>query len=257
MKKSNLFRSIIIILTFLLAAYGNGLLSKVTDISITSGAGKVVYFYSWWVIPVIITVGLLFGFRNILKELRIQKGFLTGLVFAFITVLPMFISSAVIGSIDKELTLTDLLHYTVIGGFMEELLFRGFLFGILFRKLNWGFIPASLPGAIIFGLGHLYQASDPVGAFSIFMVTFTGALWFAWLFIEWEENLWVPILLHIFMNLSWTLFNVGENAAGDHVTNIFRVITIALTIAITIIRKKRKKIPGGINKRNLIVNTSI
>jgi len=86
------------------------------------------------------------------------------------------------------------------------------------------------------------------------MVTFTEALWFAWLFIEWEDNLWVPILLHIFMNFSWTLFDVGGNAAEDHVTNIFRVITITLTIGITIIRKKRKKIPGGINKSNLIVN---
>ena len=80
-----------------------------------------------------------------------------------------------------------------------------------------------------------------------------GAGWFAWLFIEWKENLWIPIFLHIFMNLSWVLFEVDNNALGGYVTNIFRIITIALTVIITIIYNKRKD-KFSINRKNLITN---
>jgi len=256
MQKKNLFKSTIIIILFFIALYGEKTLKNTVEFSITSSVGKILYFYSWWIIPVALSLGFLFGFKNIFKELRIHRGFLTGLGFAFVTVWPMIISSAFIGKIDRNLTLINLLHYTVIGGFMEEILFRGFLFGTLFRKLKWGFIPASMLGAIFFGIGHLYQSNNITESFGVFFVTFTGALWFAWLFIEWEENLWVPIFLHVFMNLSWTAFNVGGNAAGSSIPNIFRIITIVLTIVITVVYNKRKKLPRRINKNNLLSQIS-
>ena len=136
---------------------------------------------------------------------------------------------------------------------MEEFLFRGFLFGILFRKLGWGFIPASVLGAVIFASGHLYQAGSFLEGIGIFMVTFMGAAWFAWLFIEWDENLWIPIFLHTLMNLSWVLFDVGGNALGDSQTNLYRAITIVLSVATTIVRNIRKK-NFQINRKNLMVN---
>ena len=253
MKQKTIIHTITIILTFLFAFYGKRLLNSFVEVSFSSNAGSIIYSYSWWIIPSIITLGVLFGFKNIFKELRIQKDFLFGLGFSFVTVLPMFVSSAIIGKVDENLNLGVLLHGTVLAGFMEEFLFRGFLFGILFRKLGWGFIPASIFGAVIFGLGHLYQGSTFSETLGVFFVTSMGALWFAWLFIEWNENLWIPIFLHIFMNLSWVLFNVGSNALGDYYTNIFRIITITLTIIITIIYNKRKD-TFRINKKNLVVN---
>ena len=130
------------------------------------------------------------------------------------------------------------------------------MFGILFRKVGWGFIPASIFGAVIFGLGHLYQGSTPAETLGIFFVTSMGALWFAWLFIEWNENLWIPIFLHILMNLSWTLFDVGGNALGDFYTNFFRIITIAVTVVATIAYNKRKD-RFRVNRKNLFFNGSI
>ena len=253
--KKNIIHSIVIILTFLLAFYGKSLLKNFIDVLFTSYIAKVIYYYSWWVIPIIITLGALFGFKNVLKELRINKGFLFGLGFSFVTVLPMLISSAIIGEINKDLDFTSLIHKTFLAGFFEEFLFRAFLFGILFRKLGWGFIPASILGAFIFGLGHLYQASTISEAISVFLVTSMGAVWFAWLFIEWKENLWIPIFLHILMNLSWILFEVSNDASGNFYTNIFRTITIALTVIITISYNKRKD-KFTINKSNLIRNKS-
>ncbi|HPR61515.1 MAG TPA: hypothetical protein PLF35_11245, partial [Prolixibacteraceae bacterium] len=76
--------------------------------------------------------------------------------------------------------------------------------------------------------------------------------WFAWLYVEWENNLWVPIFLHIFMNFSWIFFEVGSNALGGVFINIFRAVTIALTILITILYHKKNGLK--IKKRNLLIN---
>ncbi len=251
--KQNTNNSIIIILIFLLSVYGKRILGYFVDVSFNSPILRLIYSYSWWIIPVIISVGALYGFRNIALELRIQKGFLFALGFAAIMVSPMFISSAINGKIDPELTFLDIFHKSALAGFMEELLFRGFLVGLLFRKLKWGFIPATLVGAVVFGLGHLYQGESVNESIGIFMITFIGSAWFGWLFIEWNENLWIPILLHTFMNLSWSLFDVGGNALGDNSTNLFRTITIILTVVTTIIYNLKKS-DFTINRKNLLLN---
>jgi len=252
METRKIFKSIIIILTFLIAIYGNRIVSGFVDISITSVYLRVAYFYAWWLVPTTFVTGLLFGFGNTLKTLGLQKDFLTGLVFALITVSPMLIGSAVTGQIDENPDVFLLLRSTLFAGFAEEWLFRGFLFGILFRKLGWGFIPASAIGALFFGLGHIYQGSTIAETAGIFLITAVGAAWFAWLYVEWNNNLWVPVFLHVLMNLSWALFEVSTNALGGWYTNLFRVITIALTIIITI--RYHKKTGLKINRKNLIVN---
>lgn len=253
MKQKTTIHSILIILTFLIAFYGKRILGHFVDISFTSSSAKVIYAYSWWIVPVILVVSILYGFKNILKEMRLHQGILIGLAFAFVTVLPMFLGSAMIGNINSDISTLKLIQSTLLAGLMEEWLFRGFLFGILFRKLQWGFIPAAVLGAAIFGMGHIYQGVDFMQIMGIFAVTFMGAVWFAWLFIEWKENLWVPIFLHIFMNLSWTLFDVSSNALGGVLPNVFRITTIALTVILTIHYNKTKD-HFRINKGNLWVH---
>ena len=214
------------------------------------------YGYCWWVIPPLLAVGILFGFKNILREFRLDRGLVTAFLFAVVAVFPMFTGYWIFGKYDTDLTTLGLLRTTLFAGFFEEFLFRGFLFGILFRKALWGFIPAAMLGALIFGLGHLYQGSNPSQVMGIFFVTFIGAIWFSWLFIEWKENLWVPILLHVLMNLSWTLFDVSDSGAlGGNVANIFRIMTIALTVILTIYYNKHKD-RFRINAKNLLVNKS-
>ena len=243
-----------IIATFGLAFYGKQRLSVYFPVSLPADYLKMIDAYLWWLLPTALVAGLLFGFRNLLDNLGIAKGFTTGLLFAIVTVSPMFISSAVIGHLASDLKLFELIRKTLLAGFMEEYLFRGFLFGLLFRKTGWGFIPASLAGAIIFGLGHLYQGSTGGEAFGIFVVTALGAVWFAWLYVEWHYNLWVPIFLHTFMNLSWILFEVSDNALGGVYSNLFRALTITLTIVITIKYHRQRGLL--INKSNLLANTN-
>ena len=252
MNRKRIIDSIIVILTFLIAFYGKRILSEYYTISISSSYLKIAYSYLWWILPTALIAGLLYGFSSILYNIGIQKGLKTGLLFSIVTVLPMFLSSAIIGQVGEDLNVLLLVHQTIFAGLMEEYLFRGFLFGILFRKLGWGFIPASILGALIFGLGHIYQGSTFLETTGVFFLTSIGGIWFAWLYIEWNNNLWVPIFLHILMNISWGLFEVSNNALGGFYTNLFRIITITLTILITI--KYNQKNGLRINSKNLIIN---
>jgi len=133
----------------------------------------------------------------------------------------------------------------------EELIFRAYFFGLVYRYTRLGFIPAILSTSFVFALLHLYQSQDPMELALIFTTTFLGSVLFAWLYTEWKFNLWVPIALHILMNLAWMLFDVDDNAAGNWYANIFRFLTIAIVITYTVIRAKR--VYGGlqVNRKTL------
>lgn len=253
MKKKEIINSVIVILTFLVAVYGKRILNEYFSFSLTSDYLKVIHTYLWWLIPSFIVTGVLYGFNKTFDSLGLNKSILFGIIFSAITVSPMLISSVIIGKIDADFKIFDIVHKSLIAGFMEEYLFRGFLFGILFRKLGWGFIPASLLGGLIFGLGHVYQGSTFSETIGVFLVTSLGAVWFSWLYIEWKNNLWVPIFLHTLMNLSWVLFEVSDNALGGSYTNVFRIITISLTIFLTIRLNKKNELE--ISRKNLILNS--
>jgi membrane protease YdiL (CAAX protease family) len=249
MKQQQIRNTIIVILAFLVANFGMKACALFYTISISEPIYKIIIFYAWWLLPSLFAVAWLFGFNNIIDVIGIKNGFFKGLAFALITVLPMFLSSAIVGQIDPAINWLALLHKTILAGLMEEYLFRGFLFGLLFLKCGWGFIPSSLLGAVIFGMGHVYQGHNFAESFGVFMITGMGALWFAWLYVEWNNNLWVPICLHVLMNISWSLFDVSATALGGPMVNLFRTITIVLTVIITI--KNSKKHGFKVNMHNL------
>jgi len=234
--KKNYYKSLVIILTFLIGFYGRSTLDLFFKISqsIQSDIGIIIYGYSWWIIPPFIVLWILYGYKNILKEFKLDKPFGKGVLWSTIMVSPMFIGSFLTGEFNSEISILKLIKSTFLPGFFEETFFRAFLFGQLFCRLKWGFIPAVVLNAVAFASGHLYQG-DTIGVtLGVFIITLMGAAWFAWLFIEWKDNIWLPIWLHTLMNMSWLLFDVSETALGGIGSNIFRVITIAISIFITI-----------------------
>ncbi len=255
MKKQKIIHSIFVVLIFIVSFYGRSILNSYVPLTFSTTFLKLSYSYLWWTLLPLLVLVALYGFNNIPQILGLNKGLIFAFLFSIITVLPMIVSSAIIGKIDDNLDFGALLYKTIIAGFFEESFFRGFLFGILFRKLRWGFIPASILGGVLFGLGHLYQGVTLIETIGIFAITTIGAAWFSWLYIEWENNLWIPIFLHTFMNLSWILFKVSNNALGGIYTNIFRAITIASTIIITIRYHKKRGLK--INRKNLIINNNV
>lgn len=214
------------------------------------------YLVSYLLIGIPIFAGtiLVGGRRQFLSSLGLNGGVIKGLLIAILFVLPMLIGSAVIGTITTDTSypaVAKLITGSIFAGFFEELYFRAFLFGLIFRYTKLGFIPAIILGAIIFGLGHIYQSDDNTIKVGIFLVTFMGSVWFAWLFAEWKYNIWVPIFLHMLMNASWMIFDVSDTAAGNTYANIFRTATIVLSITFTVIYRLRKDKQLTVNKNTV------
>jgi membrane protease YdiL (CAAX protease family) len=181
-------------------------------------------------LPIIITA-LLHRNHSPIAELGLKRNFRIGFGIAFLMCSPMLLAS--------------------IG---EEVLFRGFLFGQLFRRAKWGIILAEFVEALLFGLIHLHQANDISQALGIFAVTFFGGLWFAWLYVEWDYNLWISIGVHFLMNAYWYIFDVAHNALGGTTANVFRLMTILLSVYITIRHSRTRNNKMAINWTNLIIN---
>ncbi|MFU8844223.1 MAG: hypothetical protein ACNA7V_10500 [Bacteroidales bacterium] len=76
MKFKSILHSAIIILAFLLAMFGRSYFSRLVEVNLESNAMRLIYAYAWWLLPVVITTTGLYGFRNIFRELGLQKGFL-------------------------------------------------------------------------------------------------------------------------------------------------------------------------------------
>ncbi|MGD1841002.1 MAG: lysostaphin resistance A-like protein [Thermonemataceae bacterium] len=191
-------------------------------------------------------------FNNLGLDKSVGKGFL----LALICTLPMYIGFSFVFDFNPDISLDTILISVVSAAFFEELFFRGFLLGLPFRKTKLGFITSVFFGALYFGLSHLYQSNELGELLGIFLVTFLGGILFAWVYAEWEFNIWAPIFLHMLMNLSWELFAVSDNALGGTYSNVFRIMTIGLVMVLTVLYKKRKGLKRTVNKKNLFMKRS-
>ena len=185
------------------------------------------------------------------SSLGFHREILKALLFTFICSIPMLLGFVIIYSFNQGITINRVVITVIAAAFFEELYFRGFLFGQVFRFTRFGFVPAIVLPSLIFALLHIYQSQNPVTMVGIFLVTLMGSAFFAWVYVEWNYNLWVPIFLHLFMNLFWLLFYGGGDALGNILTNVFRVITIALVITGTIYYQKKRGLKLAVNINTL------
>lgn len=257
--KSNQTKKVILLVFLSFATYyflfSNFKLIKVGLDKLTE-QGLVSYILTYLIVGIPIFLGTLLIDKkiSIFKSLGLSSNILTAILTSLLFTLPMFIGGMFFFKFNQNIDLQNLIAGTIIAGFMEELYFRGFLFGQLFRNTNLGFIPSIIFGALIFALGHLYQSQNISELVGIFIITFSGAVFFAWLYAEWNYNLWVPILTHTLMNLSWNLFEIDNSALGDIKANIFRGLTILTAILFTIIYKRNKNEKLTINRQTLMLN---
>lgn len=249
--------SIWIIAAFLIAHYGYGwqqdlgLVPETWPYDLRRWLSQVI----WPGVPVIITLLLLYGWKKLGVEFGLESKKLSSLLLPLIATLPMLLGYGFSADWQPNMTWSGFLHGCLLAAVMEELVYRGFLFGQLFRRGGWGFIPAGLIAALIFGSAHLYQGNDPTSLVGIFMVTAIGSLWFSWLYVEWNYNLWVPIGFHFLMNFYWGVFDMSNNALGGLEANLYRGLTIALSIILTIYWKKKQSLPKLLTRKKLLVHT--
>ena len=246
MMKSRTGISILVLMALLVTQYGDRLFSMLglNLNGVYNGAGPFVSItlvrVSWlFIVMAVMLIVERWDMNAILQALGLKANVVRGLLVAFVSTLPMLIGYAIL-SRSFHISLYEVYKQGPMSGFMEEVLYRGFIFGLLYRRAGWGFIPAVLVPSLFFGMGHLYQSHDPGQAVMIFLVTFAGSVWFAWTYVEWDYNLWVPIGLHFFMNLWWSVFQMGHTALGGTYSNILRAGTIAIAIGLTVRYRKRK-----------------
>jgi len=204
-------------------------------------------------IPLYLGTYAIINTKSIFESFGLNKSIIKGFIFSLLCTLPMFIGFSFLFDFNPHISLNTFLISIVAAGFFEELFFRGFLFGQLYKYTKLGFIPAVFFGALYFGFIHLYQSTIILELIEIFLITFLGGIIFAWVYIEWNFNLWVPIFLHLLMNLSWEMFSVSDNVLGGVYSSVFRIISIGLIIFLTILYKKKKGIPLTVNKNTILL----
>lgn len=209
----------------------------------SASLSKFIVGYSIMFIAVIILTVVVIKPKEIFSFLGLNGNIAKGFYISFICVLPLFILFSIFGSFNSETTLSLILRKSVFPGFMEEFMFRAFMFGLLFRYAKTGFFWAVILPALFFGSLHLYQGHDVLSSLAAFGVTFIGAVYFSWMYVEWNFNLWVPVGLHMLMNGAWVIFSMEgtEVAAGGLISNIARVISILLAVGLTIWHKKKNE----------------
>ena len=203
-------------------------------------------------IPLFLGTLLIGGKSDFFQNLGLNKSLLKGFLFAIICTLPMYIGFSVIFEFNPNIKINTILIGVVSAGFFEELYYRGFLFGLPFRKTKLGFILSVLFGALYFGSLHLYQSTELNELLGIFLIAFLGGILFAWVYAEWNFNIWSPIFLHMLMNLAWEIYAVSDNALGGIYSNVFRFLTIGLVIILTIVYKKRRGMKLVVNRKTLL-----
>jgi membrane protease YdiL (CAAX protease family) len=163
-------------------------------------------------------------------------------IVAVLCTMPMFLGGALTSSVNENASLFAAFAGAIWPGFFEELIYRAMITGLLIRVAKWAVTPAVLVSAILFGWVHLYQADDMMSAVMVFLLTSLGGIGFALFYKFWNWNLWFPIFMHMFMNLSFVLFEMGNTALMDRNGNIFRAITLLLAIGATIYISYRRRV---------------
>lgn len=196
---------------------------------------------------------LLYGVRGIVPALGLNRsGVWEGLLFAALATLPMLAGYALFGEWNRGITLQGVLAFAIVVPIIEESVYRGFVFGRLYRA-GWGFLTAASVAAVPLAILYLFQGQDFISVVGLFFSTALGSMVRCWIYAEWNFNLWSVIWLHIGMTLTRMLFDIDGLQIG-WVTAILHYATILSAIGLTILYKRRKGLPYRITPKQLIRN---
>lgn len=169
-----------------------------------------------------------------LRDLGIRSGFTPGFVFGAAASAPMFIGFALTTPIASPLVTVETAYLAGLSPLAEEILYRGFLCGLLYTRGGtpaWAAVGLS---GVLFGWSHVDFGASISDVLGLLFLTGFGGLVFGWLFLRWRRNIWVPFFLHGCMNLSWNLFEVGDSALGGWYPFTLQLATTLLAIVFTL-----------------------
>ena len=175
--------------------------------------------------------------QGFLSDLGLHRGLVKGATVGLVICTPILALGIVRGFMLDDVPFFDfeMIHLGLTAPFAEELLFRGVLVLAIVRLVGTRFWTAAVVGALLFGAMHLQWTVEGVrGGWPIVLVTGAGGVWYAWLARQWSRNLFVPIIVHMLMNLAAPWYGGTENAMGDPFFETGRAATIALGTIMTI-----------------------
>ena len=209
--------------------------------------------------------------RSLAEAFGLGGGVMRGAAFGLAATIPMILALFVLPF--KGLQLDLALGSGIIGPFAEELLFRGFLFGLLWRVAGWSAPASILASSLLFGIAHIPNADTALltllrgpgpdgyatSGGKVVMVIPGIAMWWehlssrgldllltalplaaggavlAWITCKWN-SLWPAIALHACMNLWWDATR-GEHvvtALGPGVMSTAQLVSVGLAVALTL-----------------------
>lgn len=167
------------------------------------------------------------------------------LVWAAVLFVPAVAIAVLSAPVSREFSGLDLFWQGVGFPVIEEVIYRGLAVGALILWAGWRWWAACLLPALLFGLVHAGQGTDPGSVAGVVAITGLGGLLFGWLFVRWGFNLWPPILLHVGMNSLWIVFALGETALGGWLGNGLRLAVVAGAIILTLVMTRRREAPAA------------
>ncbi len=194
----------------------------------------------------IVVVGLValfalnFNFIKLLKVSGLKKDIIKPIIYSLLIFIPSFVILYFIVGIKEHNYNYSFMWGSLGGPFSEELVYRGLAIGVLVKLCNWNkFIACILP-SVFFGIVHIWQGEDLTSTLGIVLITAIGGIYFGWLFLKWDFNLWPAIFMHIGMNTIWTIFALGDNAIGGQIGNINRLIIVVLGVFLSFVFNTNK-----------------
>ena len=138
-------------------------------------------------------------------------------------------------------SVAGLIFMGILGPISEELLFRGFAFRELRRWVGAPFWLAATISSLMFGAVHLSQGASLTEALAVMGVTAVGGFLFCWVTERWQ-SLWLGIVMHVGLNVGWTVFGLGDNALGDWKANAARLAPVVVAIGGTLVLTRRQSL---------------
>jgi membrane protease YdiL (CAAX protease family) len=187
------------------------------------------------------------GARGTADELGLARPVVPAFTFAFLATLPLLLGLAYLARrLAPDFAPAEAFYTVVYSSFAEDLVYTGFAVRQLYRRAGWPFWLAVLGVAITFGLGHVEKGRTLAQMAGLFAFTGIGLAVFAWLFIAWGDNLWVPIAMHMLIDFWWALFGAGTNAvAGGVAPMAMTAASVVLAITMTLERRRRATLTRG------------
>ena len=143
---------------------------------------------------------------------------------------------------------TALLGEAFIGPFVEEVLFRGFLYRQFRRWVGLPFWLAAALSSVPFALEHVNQGSSITLMWEILGWTFAGGIVFCWLVERWR-CIWGAWAVHAGLNFTAAAFPLGGATAALNLTgNVQRLLVVVLVVIGTLwVTRGNKKVVADLD----------